>query len=441
MHRLAFVAGAIVMLGISSSLSAGDRWPEWRGELGQGHADATNLPISWSESKNVSWKQDVPGRGWSTPVIDNGQVWVTTAVDKLASKRDQLRRRKTSTNSQPLRISESVSLRAVGFDLDSGRLIRDVEVLAQREPQMIHRDNSYATPSPILEDGKLYCHYGPSGIACLDLASGKVLWSNRTLVVKHENGPGSSPILWNDLLIIHCDGIDKQYIVALDKNSGDEVWKTPRTGDLNDNPQLRKSYATSLIVDVNGEPQVVSPSADWIFGYDPQTGTELWKMKYGILGFSNSARPVAGHGMIFTCTGYMKSQLLAIKLDGENGRPQPSVVWRHKKQVPSVSCPLLIGDELYFASDNGVASCIDARTHKTHWTKRIGKKFWASPLYADGKIYFFDRDGTTTVVAAETNFKKLAVNKLDGEMFATAAAVDGSLVVRTNRALYCLRQP
>ncbi len=253
MKHLRFLIGLAVVFSLTQLVYAGDRWPEWRGESGQGHADAVDLPTKWSETENVAWKVEIPGRGWSTPVIENGKIWLTTAVDKLASPADAARRQKTTTNSQPLRISESVSLRAVEIDLQSGELLRDIEVLSQRNPQMIHRDNSYATPSPIIKNGRLYCHYGPSGVACLDVETGKVLWVNRKLKVKHENGPGSSPILWNDLLIIHCDGIDQQYIVALDKQTGNIAWKTRRTGKLHSNPQLRKSYATSLIVDVGGE--------------------------------------------------------------------------------------------------------------------------------------------------------------------------------------------
>lgn len=427
---------AIATTQFTAQLPAGDHSPEWRGNNGQGHSDAVDLPESWNETEHIAWKQKLPGLGWSTPVVENGQVWVTTAIDKLAPPAEAERRRKASTNSQPLRISESVSLRAVGLDLQTGEIIREVEVLSQQDPQMIHIDNTYATPSPIIENGRLYCHYGPCGIACLDINTGDVLWRNQSLVVKHENGAGSSPILWNDLLIIHCDGIDRQYIVALDKQTGEEVWKTPRTGKLHDNPQLRKSYATSLIVDINGQPQIVSPSADWIYGYDPSTGKELWKLNYGTLGFSNAARPVAGNGMIFTCTGYMKSQILAFKVDEQN---KPTLAWRYKDQVPNVSCPLLVGDEIYFASDAGIATCIDSKTGKLHWKERIGKRFWAAPLYADGKIYFFDRNGTTTVIAPGTTFKKLSVNKLDGTLLSTAAAVDGSLILRTDQALHCIR--
>lgn len=420
-------------------LPAGDRSPQWRGFDGQGHADAVNVPVTWSEDNHIAWKVKIPGSGWSSPVVENGQVWVTTAIDKLAPPEVAEQRRKMSTNSQPLRVSESVSLRAVGVDLASGEIIRDVEVLSQRDPQMIHIDNTYATPTPVIEEGRLYCHYGPCGIACLDVRSGEVLWKNQELVVQHENGPGSSPILWKDLVIIHCDGIDQQYIVALDKQTGHEVWKTARTGKLNDNPQLRKSYATALVTAVNGQPEVVSPAADWVYGYDPSTGRELWKLNYGTLGFSNAARPVAGDGLIFVCTGYMKSQLLAFKVDEHDGKLQPTVVWRYKDQVPNVSSPLLIGNELYMASDNGIASCIDAATGKPYWKERIGKRFWAAPLYADGKIYFFDRSGTTTVVEPGTTFKELAVNQLDGTLLSSAAAVDGALILRTDQGLYCIR--
>jgi outer membrane protein assembly factor BamB len=439
MSRVSVVLFLLTGLFLTRTLQAGDKFPEWRGVNGQGHADATNLPISWSDTKNVAWKTDIPGRGWSTPVIENGQVWVTTAVDIPATKEDAERRRKANTNSQPLRISASVKLHAVGIDLKSGKIIRNVEVLSVKNPQEIHHLNSYASPTPIIENGRLYCHYGSSGIACVDTKAGKVLWRNQTLRVDHANGPGSSPILWKNLLIIHCDGIDQQYIVALDKKTGNQAWKTPRTGELKQNPQLKKSYATSLIVKVNGKPQIISPSADWVYGYEPTTGRELWRLRYGVLGFSNAGRPVAGNGLIYTCTGYMKGEILAIRLEKRGGVSTPTIAWRYKKQVPNVASPLLIGQELYFASDNGVASCIDAKTGKVHWTKRIGRKFWASPLYADGRIYFFGTEGQTTVIATGKTYRKLAGNKLAGKHYATAAAVDGALILRTETSLYCMK--
>ncbi|MEZ6128225.1 MAG: PQQ-binding-like beta-propeller repeat protein [Planctomycetaceae bacterium] len=427
----------LLLLSAALPLEAADRWPEWRGTTGQGVSDATNLPTRWSEEENVAWKTAVPGLGWSTPVIADGVVYLTTATHVPASKEEARERQKTTTNSQPLIISDSVSLSVVALDLKSGRILLTREVLTEQNPQMIHIDNSYATPTPVIDNNRLYCHFGPYGTVGLETKTLEVLWTNRDLRVKHENGPGSSPVLWNDILIIHCDGIDQQYIVALDKHTGNVAWKTARSGKLNDEPQLRKSYATPLIVDINSSPVVVSPAADWVYGYDPSTGTELWKLNYGVLGFSNAGRPVAGHGIAYICTGYMKAELLALKFD-TSGRPQE--IWRYTKQVPNVASPLLVGDELYFASDRGMVSCIDAVTGESLWTERIGSRYWASPICADGRLYFFDKDGTTTVLKPGRRFEQLSQNRLDGELMATAAAVDGSLLLRTDKAVYCLRE-
>lgn len=418
--------------------SAGDVFPEWRGAGGQGIADASGLPVTWGEEENVAWKATIRGRGWSTPVIADGKVWVTTATDVPASKADAKRRRASSTNGQPQRISQSATMYAVGLDLNTGKVLCEQELMTLRDPQMIHIDNSYATPTPIIDGRFLYCHFGACGMVCLDTSTSEVVWTNQQLEVALENGPGSSPVLWNDRLIVHCDGIDRQYITALSKDTGKELWKTPRSGELRENPQMRKSYATPLIVDVDGQPQVISPAADWVYGYDPRDGRELWRLGYGQLGFSNAARPVAGHGLVYVSTGYMKPVLLAIRPGTADGR-EPEVAWKFTKQVPAVSSPLLYGDELYMVSDKGITSCLDARTGELVWKERIGAHFWASPVLADGRLHFFDRDSTATVIAPGRTFEKLAVNQLSGEQLATAAAVDGSLLIRTEEALYCLR--
>ncbi len=425
-----------LLLCVTPVLFAADSWPEWRGPDRQGNSSAVNVPSEWSESKNVAWRTPIVGRGWSTPVISNGRIWVTTAIDKPASKEDADRRRKAASNSQPLLISDYVSLRAIELDLETGKQLRDIELIERNLPQTIHIDNSYATPTPIVDGDFLYCHFGPNGCACVDTSTGQIVWRQLDLEVAHENGAGSSPVLWKEFLFIHCDGIDTQYIVALNKSNGEIAWKTPRTGRLHSNVQLQKSYATPLITEVGDQTVLVSPAADWLYGYDPSTGNELWKMKYGELGFSNSARPVYGHGLLYICTGFMKSQLLAVK---HNGTEQPSIAWRHTKQVPNVACPLLVGDELYFASDNGVASCLDAKTGKVHWTKRVGKKFWSSPVYCEGRIYYFDRDGTTTVVAASKDYQDIAKNTLDGSLFSSAGIVDGTMILRTDKAVYAIR--
>ena len=293
----------------------------------------------------------------------------------------------------------------------------------------------FASPSPIIEDGKLYCHFGTNGTACLDTQTGKVLWTNRELRIAHENGAGSTPVLFQNLLIVHCDGSDVQYIVALDKQTGEVVWKTDRSGKMNDNPQLKKAYGTPLIVEVAGKPVVISPAADWVYGYDPTTGEELWKVNYGVLGFSIVPRPVAGHGMVYMCTTFMRPEILALEF--QDGIPQ--IAWRFNRQAPNMPSPLIVGDEIYLMSDKGIASCLDAKTGKLHWQERISGNFSASPLYADGRIHFFSREGVTTIIEPGTTFKQLAQNKIDGALMASPPAVDGALFLRTEGALYCVK--
>lgn len=421
-----------LVLYFAAVASAGDSWLEWRGD-GQGHGTAKDLPVRWTEDE-VGWKTDIPGLGWSTPVIANGKVWLTTAVDQRANEEEIERRRKLTTNSQPLIFSTHVSYRALCLELSSGKVLHDIEVLAEDDPQFIQIDNSYATPSPILDGDRLYCHFGAGGMGAVDISTGKVLWRNKTMVVKHENGPGSSPVLWNDLLIVHCDGIDVQYIVAINKLDGSIAWKTARTGKLNENPQLRKSYATPLVMNVEGKDQVLSPAADWLYGYDPATGKELWKLNYGKLGFSNSSRPVAGNGLVYVCTGFMQSQLLAVRPGTEERAAK--IEWTYNKQVPAVASPLLVGDELYFGSGKGILTCLNAKTGESLWTQRVGTRLWASPIFADGKLYFFDQKGTTTVVSPGKKYQGLATNTLEGRIQAAGAAVDGALLVRTDKALY-----
>ena len=420
-----------------STLAASD-WPQWRGPEGQGHAHTSGLPLRWSETNNVTWKTTIPGRGWSSPVIESNQIWMTTAFESPAKPEDAERRLKADTGKQPLTVLEEVRLHAVCVDKPSGRLLHNIELLRVHEPQWVHQLNSYASPTPVIEKGRLYCHFGDFGTACVDTGTGRVLWTNREHHLMHENGPGSTPMLWGDLLVFHCDGSDVQYIAALDKRSGRTVWKTERSGAMNQNPQLKKSYGTPLVVEIQGKPQLFSPAADWLYAYDPATGRELSKLSYGVLGFSISARPVAGHGLIYMSTGFMRPELLAIRADSAAG---PEVAWRYGKGVPNVPSPLLVGDELYFVSDaGGMVTCLDARTGAEQYRERLGGNFSASPVFADGKIYLFSREGITSVLAPGRSFKRLAENQLDGRLMASAAIVDGALFLRTDRALYRIEQ-
>lgn len=423
----------LVLMVTTPVLHAEQNWPQWRGPEGQGHAETASLPLKWSETEHVQWKRLLPGRGHSSPVIWGKQLWVTAAIENAASPEEAARRLKANTGDQPVTVLASVSLRAICLDRESGEIISDNEVLNVKDPQWVHQLNSYASPTPVIEDGRLYCHFGAFGTACVATESGSVLWRNQELQINHENGPGSTPVLWQDKLIFHCDGSDKQFVCALDKNTGKLVWKTDRSGEMHANPQMKKAYGTPLIVDMNGQPTMVSTGADWVYGYDPANCKELWKVAYGQLGFSMSPRPVAGLGMIFFSTSFGKPEVFALKYEGLK---TPEIVWHNAKNGPNIPSPLLVGDELYTISDGGIFSCVDARTGTEHYRERVGGKFTSSPLFANGRIYICSREGVTTVLKPGTTFEVLAQNTLDGGIYGSPAAVDGALFIRSDKALY-----
>jgi outer membrane protein assembly factor BamB len=407
---------------ISTAWSA--EWPEWRGAGGLGVVGQKGLVAEWSETKNVAWKAEIPGKGWSSPVIEGGLVWMTTAIETAASKEVEKERLKTNTSDQKLTILEKVELRAVAVDRKSGQVKHNVLLLSLKQPQWVHALNSYASPSPVVQDGRLYCHFGALGTACVETATGKILWTNTELVVMHENGPGSSPVLWQGRLIFHMDGSDQQYV----------LWKTARSGKMHDNPQFKKSYGTPIVVSVNGQEQLLSPGSDWLYSYDAD-GKELWKLEYGDLGFSLTPRPVIGNGMIYLSTGFMKAQLLAVRYEGLK---QPEVVWRCTRGVPTMPSPLLVGNEIYFVSDGGILTCLDANTGEEHYRERLGSECSSSPTAAEGRIYVSLRDGTTVVVKAGKAFTVESRNELPGRIFASLAAADGAWFLRTEAALYKL---
>jgi outer membrane protein assembly factor BamB len=432
---------ALVAAAIALPLAAAEPdWPQWRGPAGQGHAPAArDLPVTWSETDNVAWKTPLAGRGWSSPVIGDGRIWVTTAIEREASPEERARALAGNRMAGQMEVSGSVTIRAVCLEEAGGEILHDVELFTISDPQPIHKLNSFASPSPVLAGERLYCHCGDFGAACLDAASGEVRWRNRELRLNHENGPGSTPVVWQDKLIVHLDGSDVQSIAAYDTATGTLAWQTPRSGTLRDDPQLKKAYGTPLILPLEGRDVVLSPAADWLYAYDPATGRELWKLSYGVLGFSIVPRPVTAGGLLFMSTSFMQPELLAVKLAGVATAPE--IVWREKKGAPTMSSVLVVDGLVFMVSDKGVATCLDAASGERLWSERLGGNFSSSPLYADGRIYVGNRDGDTFVIRPGRGFDLLATNSLDGAIFATPAAVGRAIYLRTETALYRLEQP
>lgn len=423
----------VLPLFLLTSLATAADWPEWRGQDGQGQSTAKGLPATWSETSGVVWKSELPGRGHSTPVLVGDQIWLTTAIEKAATEAEAKVRLATNTGDQPLTVLASVSIRALCVDKATGKVLHDIELLNVKDPQWAHQLNSYASPSPILHDGKLYASHGSFGTACLDTATQKILWKNEELHVMHENGPGSTPVLHGDRLIVHFDGSDAQFIAAFDTATGKVAWKTDRSGKMDPRPQQKKAYGTPLIVTISGQPTVVSPAADWIYGYEPATGKELWKLPYGELGFSMSVRPVADSERIYFSTSFGKSQVIALNYAGVK---TPEIAWRNNKNAPKMCSPVLANGLLFYVDDGGIVSCVDPKTGESLYKERIGGKYSASPIVADNQIYFASREGVVTIVPASKDFKILAQNTLEGALMASPIAVDGTLYLRTDKALY-----
>jgi outer membrane protein assembly factor BamB len=390
-------------------------WTEFRGPTGQGLVSESEgtLPLAWSPTENVAWKTELSGQGWSSPVIWGDQIWVTTALD------------------------EGHRLHALCIDRASGKLLHDVEVFRVQQPQIVNLKNSQASPTPVIEEGRVYVHFGAYGTACLDTASGRVLWTNRDLVIDHEVGPGSSPTLFDDLLLINFDGYDLRYVVAMDKRTGEIAWKTDRSGVIEGKGTIKKAFSTPLVVNMNGRTQAISPGAKRVISYEPRTGEEQWFVRYD--GYSNVPRPIVGCGMVFIVTGFPKAELIAVQANGTGDVTDTHVTWRVKQQVPTIPSPVLVGMNLFMVSDKGVASCLNAFTGEEQWKERLGGNYAASPIAANGRIYFINEDGETHVVAATPEYKLLASNDLDQRTLASPAVSSGAIFIRTMSHLYCIR--
>ena len=395
-------------------------WTEFRGPTGQGQVPVeSRIPLRWSESQNVAWKVPVVGKGWSSPVIDRGTIWLTTA----------------STGGR--------SLRVVGLDAQTGKSRVITPAIFEVDPRAkgLARAGN-AAPTPVVAGERVFVHFGAHGTACLD-QRGQVVWK-RVVPYYHHHGPGNSPVLVGDTLVLVCDGFtgpffDKyeregvtapQFVIGLDADTGETRWQTPRDG--------KHSYATPLAVECGGATQVVCPGGDGVYGYDPVDGREVWQCRFE--GHSLVPRPVTSEQFLFVCTGYHQASLLAFRWDdlAQGGAVTPA--WKISSGVPFVSSPLVVDDLLLFVSDDGILSCVSAETGKPVWKQRLGGQFSASPIAQGKRVYLGDEEGTTYVFEAGPRYRELARNSLPGKVLASPAVYADRLYVRTETHLYCLAE-
>jgi outer membrane protein assembly factor BamB len=409
-----WLAAGGAVLASCGAAGAADEWTEFRGPSGTGHSDSTGLPREWSETKNVAWKTRIHGRGWSSPVVLGKQLWLTTATP------------------------EGKELSVLALDRDDGRILFDVKIFDVAKPEDTRSYNSYASPTPVIEHGRVYVHFGSYGTACLATDTGKVLWTRRDLPCNHWRGPGSSPILYQDLLIVHLDGYDLQYVVALDKKTGRTVWKADRTHDFGtDDGDQKKGFATPIVIEAAGRSQLISPAAKAVVSLDPLTGRERWRVRYEQ--HSAAARPLFAHGLVYVDTGYSKADLLAIRPDGQGDVTDTHVAWRALKGIGAKPSPVLVDDLIYTVSDTGgVVACIDAKTGAEVWQHRVGGEGHSgSPLFADGAVYFFAEDGSAVALEPGRQYRELGRSRLDeGGVMATPAIAGKAIFLRTESHLY-----
>lgn len=424
MHNVRFVLAVALLLGFPAQAAVA--WPQFRGPSGDGHSDARDLPLTWSETSNVVWKVAPLGRGRSSPVVVDGRVWLTTAVERGIER--------TRMGSDDMQTAGHVSLHALCLDAANGRTLWQVQLYDVDQPDPVHWLNSWATPTPVVAGGRLYCDFGTFGTACLDGATGEVVWQKR-LPLDHQVGPGSSPIIWENLLILVRDGRDQQYVTALDRQTGNEVWRTDRPPIEARSPNVKKSFSTPLLVGAGADVQLLSAAPHWVVSYRPTTGEEIWRARHGT-GFSIGTCPSYADGLVVIGTGCMRPDLVTLATDGHGDVTESAIHWRTSRQAPVMSSTVIVGEELHWVSDRGTACCADLRTGEFHWTERLGEDHLASPLFAEGRIYYFGQEGTTTVIKPGKVFEKLATNPLEGTVIATPALIDGAIFLRTDTHLY-----
>ncbi|MFN0195171.1 MAG: PQQ-binding-like beta-propeller repeat protein [Planctomycetaceae bacterium] len=404
-----------LMAGAISPAAAED-WAEFRGGDAQGLVADAKPPVRWSPEQNVAWKVTIPGQGWSSPIVYQGRIYLTTAVPKENGK----------PNDQ--------SLRAMCLDPESGVTIWDVEVFTQSDEstEKIHNKNTHASPTPIARDDRIYVHFGTQGSACLS-TDGEILWNTKELRYAPVHGNGSSPLIADNGMVVSCDGSNLQFVAALDIQDGSIKWKTDRLPSPTGSPQ-KFAFSTPKLIDVDGQEQIISAGANAVVAYDPRDGKAIWQVDY--TGFSVVPCPVYSHGMVYICTGFAKPSLLAIRPTGEGNVTSTHVAWSTDRGVPHTPSLMVVGDEMYFISDSGIMTCVDAQTGKQHWQERIGGNYSGSPISADGRIYFPSEAGETVVVKASKTFEELARNALGERILSTFAPDGDALLIRTETQLY-----
>jgi len=418
----ALVAGVLRWRSFPHGPDRDAYWPEFRGPTQDGHSTAMGLPTEWGVDKNVVWKTALPGRSWSSPIVTGDRIFMTNATT-------------ANGGDDP---HAAVTLHVLAVDAKDGKQLWDREIFTVEQPYTtgFHDKNSHASSTPVYDNGRVYAQFGNFGTACLDEA-GKVLWKTTEPAFKTELGNGGCPIVVGDLLIFNCDGVEEPFVVALDKVTGKIRWKTMRGKPA----QTRYALSTPTVLKLKtGKDkeitEIITAGTRQVQALDPVDGHEIWHVFHD--GYCNVPRPVIGCGLVFVTTGFEHPHVLAIEPDPQGRAKGTHMVWDTDKHVPLTPSMLVVGEDLYMASDNGMVSCLEAKTGKVWWEERVGKATSASLLYADGKIYLQDEFGKGYVFRPNHRLELLATNDLQDKSMASYAVHRGRLLIRTQHALWCI---
>ena len=400
-----------------------DQWPEFRGPNGNGIvAGERGLPTTWSEEKNIAWKTKIDGKAWSSPVVWDDQIWITNSS------------------------ADGKLMEGICINKKDGKIKYKLSLFKNETVEPLGNNvNSYGSPSPVIEKDAVYIHFGSYGTTAIDTNSGKEIWKRTDLECRHFRGPGSSPIIFQDMLILTMDGVDFQYVIALDKKTGKTKWKTERStkwddvepdGKIRGDGDLRKAYTTPTFMKVSGKTIMISPGAKSCFAYNPINGKELWNITYS--GYSNASRTVIYKDNAIINSGYGKPHLISVKIDpsAAGDISGTHINWDIFKRVPKRSSPIIVGDQLYMTTDEGILTCLDAKTGESNWSDRMPGHYSASPIFADGKLYFFSEMGHCYVIAPGGDYNLISKNKLDSGFMASPAISGKAIYARSKTHLY-----
>lgn len=439
MNAPAFLASlvAVLVLGLGPAAAPATAqpattplfWPDKQGPTRNGvvpQPDAAKLPLEWDEAagKGIAWKTPLEGEGHSTPVIGGDLIWFTAAT------------------------TDGKKMYVYGINRHDGKVLHHKLLFENESPEELGNPiNNYAAPSPVLEDDALYVHFGTYGTARLDPKTGEVVWQRRDIKAKHWRGPGSSPVIFENLLILTFDAVDQQFTIALDKKTGRDAWRTPRSTDFTEMEKTgigtcpgdrRKAFGTPALVSAAGMTQVVSVGAGAVQGYDARTGKEVWILPHDT--YNAAVRPLVRGDTVYINTGNPRGHLVALKIDANTkGDVSSRPIWDHAKLNSELSSGALVNDHIFYATGAAVGVCVNVKDGSDAWSERLftsAGKIISSAMATTERVYFFSESGDATVIAAAPQFKVLARNKLQSGMTASPAEADGALFLRAKTHLY-----